>query len=177
MLTAEQQNKIQPKLKTILIIYSALGMGMLSLGGVIAAIVDWKKLSTEADMMALMGAIAGLMTFGMSFIVPKLMSANPAEIAASLTKQNGTTAVPPEQIINGLVSNYTNSRIIAGALLEGGVFLNLILLLIEPTTVSIAVVSIGFLIFVFRFPFLGRQMAQLDSDLKEVQRELTLLGN
>jgi hypothetical protein len=176
MLTTEQQNLAQPKLKTILIIYGALGMGMLMFLVTIGLIADWKKLSTEADMMALMGAVVGLMTYGMSFIVPKLMSADPAEIAANLTKQSGTSAVPAEEVINSLVSNYTNNRIVAGALLEGGVFLNLIVFLIEPNTVSIAVALIGFLIFVFRFPFLGGQMAKLDSDLREVQRELTLLG-
>ena len=172
MLTIEQQTQVQSKLKSMLIIYGALGLGMLAMLGAIALIVDWQKLSTEAGLMSLMAAVTGLMTFGMSFIFPKLMSSRPADIAASMAKQHDTTEVPADKIITSLVNNSLTSKIVTGALIEGGVFLNLIVFLLEPTTVSLAVIVIGLVIFLLRFPFVGRQVSQLSTGLEEVQREL-----
>lgn len=175
MLTTEQQTQVQPKLTTLVIIYAALGMGMLSMLVVIAAIVDWKKLSTEADMLSLMAAVTGLMTYAMSFIIPKLMSARPSDIAATLAKQQGSTDVPPDNILKTLIGNTLNNKIVSGALVEGGVFLNLIVFFLEPNTVSLAMVVIGLLIFAFRFPFPGRQLSKLEAELQDVERELQLL--
>lgn len=175
MLTTEQQKQAQPKLITILIIYSALGIGMLSMLVVIGVIVDWNKLTNEAGMLSLMAAITGLMTFGMSFIIPRLLSVRSTDIAANLTKQKGSNDVPAADIVKTLLGNSMNNTIVSGALIEAGVFLNLIVFMIEPSTVSLAVIVIGLLIFAFRFPFPGRQMSKLESDLDEVQRELRLL--
>jgi hypothetical protein len=175
MLTTEQQGKIQPKLKTILVIHAALGIGMLSMAIVIAAIVDWKKLSSEAGMLPLMAAVTGLLTFGMSFIIPRLLAAQSTDIAASLTKQTGSNEVPAEEILKALIGNSMNNKIISAALVEGGVLLNLTVFMIDPTTVSLAIVAIGLLIFAFRFPFPGRQKSKLEIDLDDVRRELRLL--
>lgn len=175
MLSPEQKSEVLPKLITILIIHCALVMGVVMFAVVMSFITDWSKLSNEAGMLSLMAAITGLMTYGMSFIVPKLLRASPATIAANLVKRKQTKDVADQAILEALVNNHMSSRIVAAALLEGGLFLNLIMFLIEPNTVLIAMVIIGLALLLLRTPLIGIQLNTLEMERDEVKRELQLL--
>jgi NADH:ubiquinone oxidoreductase subunit 6 (subunit J) len=174
MFNRDQFLQILPKLKIILIIHLALALGILFFAGVMALVADWSRLATEASVLALMAAIVGLMIFGMSFIIPKILNYSAATVAAMLTKKHDLTEISDQTILQVLLGNYTTSRIIAAALMEAGIFLNLIVFMIEPNTVSIAVFVIGILLFVFRTPLLGRQLNRLENDVSDVRRELQL---
>jgi F0F1-type ATP synthase membrane subunit c/vacuolar-type H+-ATPase subunit K len=174
MLTNEQHSQVLPKLTTILIIHVALVLGVVMFALIVGFLTDWSQLTNEAGMLPLMAAITGLMTYGMSFIMPKMLRGSTANIAATLVKQKQSIDIPDQTILDVLVGNQMTSRIIAGALMEGGLFLNLVVFMIEPNTVSIAVFVIGILLFVFRTPLLGRQLDRLENELSDVRRELQL---
>jgi uncharacterized membrane-anchored protein YhcB (DUF1043 family) len=68
-----------------------------------------------------------------------------------------------------------SSRIVAAALMEGGLFLNLVIFLIEPNTVLIAMVIIGLVLMLLRTPLINRQVDHLENELSDVKREMQLL--
>ena len=175
MLTPDILLQILPKLKRTWYVFLALGAGLLMFAIAIGFVVDWERFSTEAGMISLMGAVTGLMMFGMSFMVPKLIGSTRDQVAAQLIKEAGGGEITDLRIYDSLADNLWWDRILAGMILESGIFLNFLTFFVEPNSVALAVILIGAVIYLFRFPFIFRQKMRLARSHRDMRAELALI--
>ncbi len=175
MLSQNQYDRILPRLRLTRLVYAVMGLGIVAVMAVISILVDWKQLTTEAGYTSFLGALTGLVMFCASFVFPRLLTLDAAQIAAQLSQKHRATRIDDEPITKLVSGNLMLSKWMVVAMLEGGIFLNGITFFIEHATISISVIVIGLVIYLFRFPLVSRQVASVEQGLKDVQHELELI--
>ena len=131
-------------------------MGAFLFGIVIAAIVDWDNVSTDLKMITLFGAATAVSMYVLSFVIPMVMSSSSADAPPVPTVD--------DQQLDSAFQTYLSSHIIHCAMLEGGIFLNLMVFMIERSLISLIVAGLGFGILLVAFPSNSR-IASRVSDL------------
>ena len=144
MLTDEQVQQIRPRLLTIQAIAAALIVEVLFLAGVLSAIVDWENVADRVKMLTLIGMIAGVFIYALSIVVPRVFA-------------SGTNLRPPTKVVDqyeiaSTASTMMTEVLIRFALINGAIFLNLMVFCIEIHVASLVVAAIGLLLMVAFFP-------------------------
>jgi len=104
-----------------------------------------EALNNEPNMLVMLAAFTAMVLYGLSFVV-----------AAIFNQPVAADDVPSEDQIKKAATQIANSHVIRCAIIEAGVFLNLMVLLLERNFISIAVVALGFLLLCVLFPTHGR---------------------
>jgi hypothetical protein len=155
MLNQDQIKRIQPKLLLIQVIAAALILGALAFATAMSVMVDWENLNDQVKMLTLFAGVSGLFISVMSIFVPKIFASHPG-----VTKATGDAL--EDRDIDAAVATLTTESLIRYAMLEGAVFLNLMVLIIEPHLASLVVAGIGLLLMIVLFPRQSRLVAAIE---------------
>jgi len=155
MLDSEQVQQIQPKLVLIQVVAGALIMGAVAFAAAMSVIVDWENLNDQANMLTMFAGASGLFIFMMSIFVP-LMFAGKSNVS------NASSSPVEEPGIAAAIPMLMTETLIRYALIEGGVFLNLMVLIIEPHLASLVVAGIGLLLMLVLFPRRSKMMSTIE---------------
>lgn len=156
MLDQEQIKRIQPKLLFIQVIAGALILGALSFAAAMIVIVDWENLNDAVKMLTLFAGATGLFIFVMSIFVPMIFTSHPQATQA-------TDGARENSAIDAAVTTLVTESLIRYALLEGGIFLNLMVLIIEPHLASLVVAGIGLLFMLALFPRQSKLISTIEN--------------
>ena len=126
-------------------------------------------------MLTLLGAMTGFMLYGISLIVPRLITASTTQIAAELMAKNAQQTDQDDSIIDSLLSNFTVNRTMFFAFVEGAIFLNLITFKLEVSAAALVVLAIGFILLIVTFPFNFRSLSWLETNQRLVKDEMKLM--
>lgn len=175
MLTPVQRYRVVPKIRRMMMLSAgyifasvafATGVGIAT-GGVI----DFNQIS----LMSLSGILTGLLMYVLSFIFPLLILANRTQLAAQLAKENRSTLIPEDIIIDALMVNRALKVGLAGIVTLGGIFLNLITFFVEQCGAAAVVAGLGILILLIHFPWKWLQFRYLNLESAKIKKELNLI--
>ena len=173
MLSNEQIQQIEPRVKAMQVIIGALIIGPL-VGGIILYLVrEQPKFTTSLDFIAIFGIAMAAAGYLASFIAPIVM--RPAilkQATDSLDETERTTL--GQAIIDKLLMGYQTIQIIRCSLIEGMVFANLLLWIIEGSVYNLAAAGVGFILLAFQFPFPGKVVSAIEDMFDSVQRDMKL---
>lgn len=158
MLTPEQINAIRPKLFTIQLVAATLFVSVVLFAVVISMITDWENLNDRFKMLSLIGTASGTLVLGLSMIVPRVFASGEPE--THLPKSDD-----PQQSISSILTSLTVETLIRFALIEAAIFLNLVVMMIEPQRASLVIVGIGVLMMLIWFPRKSKMIAVIDDRL------------
>ncbi len=94
-----------------------------------------ESLNMAANMLVMLGAFTALVSYGLSFVV-----------AAIFHHAIAAEEVPTEPQVKKAIQQVLNSHIIRSVIIEGGIFLNLMVLLLERNVISVVVIGLGLLL-------------------------------
>ena len=146
MLSDEQFQTVQPKLKILQIIIVALCGGVLTFALVTNVMVPWAQSAMDISMLPLLGAAASFFSIILSFVLPGLA----ANSVPKISDDDGPAL--QKKHLSDAASVFMTGRIIRGGLLEGGCFLNLVVYLLEQSRLSLIAAVIGLFLLMLSFP-------------------------
>ncbi len=155
MLAPEQIRRIQPKLLTVQALAGALILGAIVFAAVMSLMVDWENLNDQVKMLTLMASVSGLFLFVISVFVPIVFGGS----SNGFQKLNEPLK---DSQIDAVVSMLITETLIRYALIEGGVMLNLMVLIIDPHLVLIVVAGIGLLLMLASFPRQSKMISTIE---------------
>lgn len=125
------------------------------IGGIVIIGLLPEPLNNQPNMLVMLAAFTGMVFYGLSFIV-----------AAIFNQPVAADEAPSETQVKKVASQIANSHVIRCAIVEGGIFLNLMVLLLERNFISVAVIALGFLLLCVLFPTHGRFANAISRRLK-----------
>ncbi len=157
MVSDEQLALMRPKLATARIIAAALIVGVLIFTGLLFVIVDWEKLGEPLKLLTLIGAVTGVALFAMSIFAPGLFAGG-----ATIGTKDATDS---EKEVKSLANSFVVETLIRYFLIEGAIFLNLMVFMLEPHKASLIVVAIGVLLMLVSYPRQSALIARVENHL------------
>lgn len=146
MKSLSQSSKQQLHGPTKILQAVSASMAAAALIGVIVVVgLVPEALNARLNMLVMLGALTALTSYGLSFVV-----------AAIFNQPVAADEVPTEPQVKKATQQILNAHIIRSAIIEGGIFLNLMVLLLERNVISIAMIGLGFLLLCFLFPTRSR---------------------
>ena len=136
-LTKEQLEQLSKPGLTIKIICGALLAGVCMFGLILLLIVDFNSLNIELDMLVLLAASSGAVMFSTSFVAFKVLSTQ--------TAAKNESMMAHFQILQ-------TAWIVRFAIIEGAIFVNLIVTIAENSLITMFVALVGVLLMVIGFP-------------------------
>ena len=171
MLTHEQTARIAPKLLTIQIISAGILMGAILFAVVIACIVNWKEVKPAVPLMTLIATGTGVSLFLLSMIIPRVSASTSIPATAhQLTKNK--QGVEDESTMQSIIQQLTVEQVIFSALLEGAIFLNLVVFMLDKSQVSLIVTGIGLAVLLIGFPTRTRLQNRLSDRMTSIKEEM-----
>ena len=164
MINDEQLEAIRPRLMINTIIGAAILMGGLMFGAVIGSTADWSLIGQPTKMLNTLGAGTAIVMYGLAFGVPQLFPRVPETSAPDPSDPGFQAGL---QQIAGLLTTETITRF---AILEGGVFLNITVFMLEPRWITAIAAGLGLLIMLFILPLPGRTIDQFQTRADQWQR-------
>jgi hypothetical protein len=134
-------------------------------------------LNNDPNMLVILGAFTGMVSFGLSYVVAAIFNSDHSSNSAQ-NHNNNSTNLNPEDSANPLVdadtekqiqrasSQVMNSHIVRSAIIEGAVFLNLMVLLLERNYISVAVILLGVLLLLVLMPTHHKMIKSVQTRLK-----------
>ena len=133
-LSQSDQQRLHGTTKIIQAVTTVMAAGAVIGAIVIIGLVP-EALNSNPKMLVMLGAFTACISYGLSFLV------------ASIFKQPVTAdEEPTEAQVSKAAQQILNSHIIRSTIIEAGIFLNLMVLLLERNYISIAVIVLGFLL-------------------------------
>lgn len=133
-------DQLRPTTKTLQAVSASMAAAAL-IGGIVIVGMVPEALNNKPKMLVMLGGFTGMVSYGLSFVVAAVFN---TPIPADET--------PTEAQIKKAAGQIANSHVIRCAIIEGGIFLNLMVLLLERNFISAAVVVLGFLLLCVLFP-------------------------
>lgn len=125
------------------------------IGSIVIIGVLPEALDSKPNMLVLLAAFTAMISYGLSFVV-----------AAVFNTPVAADEVPTDDQVKKAAGQIASSHVIRSAIIEAGVFLNLMVLLLERNFISIAVIALGFLLLCVLFPTHGRFANAISRRLK-----------
>lgn len=153
---SEMIAQIQPSVKTMQVITMALAMVPILFIAVILAAINTESLHTEPKMLILMAAATGVVSYLLSFF-----------FGPAFRKSVNASEPVEYSDVKTLLAGLQTSHVIQCAMIEGGIYLNLVVLLLDHGWVSLYVAGVGMVLLVFLFPTKGRTVRKIEKGLNE----------
>ena len=145
-LTADQSaGKV---VRTAQILRGAMLMGTLVIAGVLLTIRQEPAVDANAEVLVAIGLAAAVGTMVAAFVVPRLLSGGTMDFDAG--GASISSGVPPG--IAGAAGAWTTGTIVRGAILEGGIVINLVLWFISGSWILLAAAATGWVLLAATFP-------------------------
>ena len=162
MLNQEQIDRIQPKLVLVQAVAAALILGALGFAAMISVIVDWENLNDQTKMLTMIAGATGVFIFVMSIFVPKIFANKPTAAAA-------VNSPIEDKDIDAALPMMMTETLIRYALIEGGIFLNAMVMIIEPHLASLIVAGTGLLLMLVLFPLQSKMIATTERRARSIR--------
>ncbi len=160
MLTPNQNEIATRKIRSGQLMAGAMTTGALFFTGMIATTVDWSELNGPIKLMSTIAAASAIILFGLAFIVPTTYPQLPP---FKKPDDPETLDKAVDEISSMLITQIT----IRLALLEAGIFANVMPMMFEARWSNIAAIGIGLAFMLINFPLLGRSLRKIATRLKE----------
>lgn len=170
MLSDNQLTHHQGRLMVITIIALAMTTGAGIFAGYVCLTADWEVVDRPPKVFNVMGAVTGFLIYGISFAATMLFPRTPDTIRPPTSRDNSTSTAVEDSAIQGIIKLITTEYAVRYALMEGAIFLNIMVLMLEARWLTVVTVCVGFALMVLRFPFKFRTTAQLCQRFEEWQR-------
>ena len=148
--------RIQPSVRTMQVITMALVMGPILFIAVILAAINTASLHSEPKMLILLAAATGVVNYLLSFF-----------FGPAFRKSVNASDPVEYSDVKTLLAGIQTSHIIQSAMLEGGIYLNLVVLLLDHGWMNLYVAGIGMVLLMFLFPTEGRLVRQIEKGLND----------
>ena len=114
-----------------------------------------EALHSKPNMLVMLAAFTGMVCYGLSFVV-----------AAVFNTPVPADETPTDAQVKKVAGQIASSHVIRSAIIEGGIFLNLMVLLLERNFISVAVIGLGFWLLCVLFPTHSRFVKAISRRLK-----------
>lgn len=152
----EMMSLVKPVVKVLQIITLALAMGAFLFGVIVIGVAGTHGLHTGPKMLILMAAGTGMFLYLLSF-----------PLSAAFANRVNASDPPDEADVRKIMAGLQTSHIIKSAMIEGGVYLNLIVLLLDHGLFNLWVAGLGIVLLVLQFPTLGRFVGRVEKGLND----------
>lgn len=153
---SEMIPRIRPSVRLMQVITMVLVMSPILFIAVILAAIDTESLHTEPKMLVLLAAATGVVNYLLSFFF------GPAF-------RKSVNASDPVQYadVKTLLAGLKTSHIIQCAMIEGGIYLNLVVLLLDHGWFNLYIAGLGMVLMIFLFPTNGRTVRKIEKGLND----------
>ena len=153
MLSDQLLETFKPKLLALQIVPLAMMGGAVVFAGAISTMADWSVVDRPFKIFNLIGAGTAVCMYVLAFVVPSLFPKTPDQLPQPGDQLSSDLE---EKAVSGIIGLLTTETIIRYALIEGGVMLNLMVLMLEARWVSVIVAGLGFVLMLLCFPLNSR---------------------
>lgn len=150
MLSDQQLTHVKRRLIAMQFVALAMFVGSLVFAFLVMSIADWSVIYEPLKLFNYMGGATALLlyciSFGATILLPRLPDKTPSsnEKDASLAEET--------KAINGILALLTTETVVRYALFQGGIFLNVMVFMLEPRWATLAVAAIGMVLMLVCFP-------------------------
>ena len=159
MLTPNQNEIATRKIRTGQAMAGAMTVGALFFAGMIATTVDWSELNGPIKLMSTIAAASAIILFGVAFIAPTMFRQLP-------NFKKSDDPATQDKAVDEISSMLLTQKVARLALLEAGIFANIMPLMFEARWSNIAAIGIGLLLMLTSFPLLGRSLRKIAARLE-----------
>ena len=159
MLTPNQNEIATRKIRTGQAMAGAMTVGALFFAGMIATTVDWSELNGPIKLMSTIAAASAIILFGVAFIAPTMFRQLP-------NFKKSDDPATQDKAVDEIGSMLLTQKVARLALLEAGIFANIMPLMFEARWSNIAAIGIGLLLMLTSFPLLGRSLRKIAARLE-----------
>ena len=153
MLSEEQRTKLRPRVASLQSIAGAMLAGAILAAVVIGTIADWDELGDPLSMLPLIGAVFGMLMVGSGIVFPLVFA---GELA---------TGDSEEEKLKSAAQAVSVEYLVRFALVEAALFTNLLVLMLDLHTVTLGIVGLAILTFLFLFPIQSRFIGSVEKRL------------
>ncbi len=152
----EMITRLQPSVKAMQVITMALMMAPVLFIAVIFAAIDTDNLHSEPKMLILLAAATGVISYILSFFF------GPA-FRKSVNASDPVEYTDVKTLLTGLQT----SHVIRCAMIEAGIYLNLVVLLLDHGWVNLYIAGFGMVLLTLLFPTKGRTVRGIEKGLND----------
>ena len=134
----------------------ALVMAPILFIAVILAAINTESLHTEPKMLILLAAATGIVNYVLSFF-----------FGPAFRKSVNASEPVEYSDVRTLLSGLQTSHIIQCAMIEGGIYLNLVVLLLDHGLFNLYIAGLGMVLLMLLFPTEGRTVRRIEKGLNE----------
>ena len=153
MLSEEQKTRLRPRLVALQSTAGAMFVASTLAGTVIATLASWDELGDRLSMLPLIGAIFGMLMIGSAIVFPLVFAGESA------------TGDSEEGKIKSAVQSITVEYLVRFALVQAAFFTNLLVLMLDLHTLTLGIVGLATITFLFLFPFQSRFIRAVEKRL------------
>lgn len=159
MLTEQQRSEVRPRLFALQIIAISMIFGAIVFAGMVASMADWSLIYEPIKMLNTIGIGTAVVMFIIAFLAPSMIPPVPVNV--------GKAPVDPDpaqdaKAIKGIIASLSTETVIRFAILEGAIFLNVMVFMLEPRVATIVVIGIAVFLMLASMPFPFRSMTKLN---------------
>ena len=154
MLSEEQTTRLQPNVVSLQAIAGAMIVASILAASVIAMISEWDELGDPLSMLPLIGAVFGLLMIGGGIVFPLVFV---GEFAIGDSE---------EEKIKSAAHAVTLEYLVRFSLVEAALFTNLLVLMLDLHSVTLGIVGLAIVTFLFLFPFQSNFVSSVEQRLQ-----------
>lgn len=146
--------RLRPGLRTLQVITLAMVMGQVLFVAAIMAATNTEDLHMELKMLIFLAAVTGVVNYAFSFFFSPLF------------RKTVNASDPPEfSDVRTVTSGLQTAFVVQATLITGGVYLNLLVFLLDKGLISLVVAAVGGIVLLLLFPTLGRYVRSIEKQL------------
>lgn len=160
MFSNQPNQPLKAKLRLIQWFAIAMLLGVGIFTGLISVMADWNHLNENLKLLNLLAAGTGIFLFMLSAFAAKAFS------SPSQPKQPGSKATPLDSpAALQAASALFMEIVLCYCLINGGIFLNLMVFVVEPHLVSFVIAAAGILVMLLFFPRQSRMISKIERQI------------
>ena len=153
MLSEEQKTRLRPRIVALQSIAGIMLVASTLVAGVIATIAIWDELGDPLSMLPLIGTIFGILMIGSGIVFPLVFAGE------------SVTGNSEEEKINSAVQAITVEFLVRFALIQAALFTNLMVLMLDLHVVTLGIIGLATVVFLFLFPFQSKFIGSVEKRL------------
>lgn len=153
---SEMITRIGPSVRTMQVITMALVMAPILFIAVILAAINAESLHSEPKMLIFLAAATGVVSYLLSFF-----------FGPAFRKTVNASEPVEYSDVKTLLVGLQTSHVIQCAMIEAGIYLNLMVLLLDHGWVNLYVAGFGMVVLMLLFPTKGRTVRKIEKGLND----------
>lgn len=152
---------LDQQIRTLWIISAALLVGVLVFALFAFFLVGPGEITTDFNLLVIVGVVVGIGCYAVALVFPPFLAVPGA--AKGLPRATPAGESKSDRLRRALAARYITRTIMRLAILEGGVFCNLVLFIVTKGGLSLGMGVLGMLIMLACLPFPGQMIRWMES--------------